>query len=243
MNGATAPGTDAALVTGGTGAIGRAVVGRFLDDGFRVGVTYRSETEWSALGASRPRDLESGALIGVPADVTDEASMREAVGRIADALGGIRVLVHVAGGYAGGAPVESLDSGSVRHMMELNLYSAFWAAKHTIPHVKRAGKGRLLFVSSRGSLVHYPGAAAYAAAKAGLNALVGTLARELLSSGATANAVLPSMVDTAANRREMPNADHGSWVQPEEVAALLSFLASERASATSGALIPIYGRA
>ena len=87
------------------------------------------------------------------------------------------------------------------------------------------------------------GGAAYAAAKAGLNALVGTLARELLASGATANAVMPSTVDTEANRREMPNADHASWVQPEEVAALLAFLASERASATSGALIPIYGRA
>jgi NAD(P)-dependent dehydrogenase (short-subunit alcohol dehydrogenase family) len=237
------PGTDTALVTGGTGAIGRAVVSRFLEDGYRVAVTYRNEAEWSALQASRPREAGAGALIGVPADITDEDSVRAAVERITGSLGGLRVLVHVAGGYAGGVPVESLEAGTVRHMMELNLYSAFWTAKHVIPHVKRAGKGRLLFVSSRGSVVHYPGGAAYAAAKAGLNALVGTLARELFASGATANAVMPSTVDTEANRREMPNADHASWVQPEEVAALLAFLASERASATSGALIPIYGRA
>ncbi|HEU5309915.1 MAG TPA: SDR family oxidoreductase, partial [Candidatus Eisenbacteria bacterium] len=78
---------------------------------------------------------------------------------------------------------------------------------------------------------------------AGLNALVGTLARELLASGVTANAVMPSMVDTPANRKEMPNADPASWVQPEEIAELLLYLASDRASATSGALIPIYGRA
>jgi NAD(P)-dependent dehydrogenase (short-subunit alcohol dehydrogenase family) len=243
MTGPTAPGKDAALVTGGTGAIGRVVVGRLLDDGYRVGVTYRSESEWNALASARQREAEGGALVGVTADVTREDSVRDAVDRVSRSLGGIRVLVHVAGGYAGGVPVESLDADSVRHMMELNLYSAFWAAKHVIPHAKRAGSGRLLFVSSRGSIVHYPGAAPYAAAKAALNALVGTLARELLASGVTANAILPSMVDTEANRMEMPNADHASWVQPEEIAALLSFLASERASATSGALIPIYGRA
>jgi NAD(P)-dependent dehydrogenase (short-subunit alcohol dehydrogenase family) len=77
---------------------------------------------------------------------------------VTGALGGLRVLVHVAGGYAGGAPVESIEASTVRHMLELNLLSAFWAAKHAIPHVKRAGSGRLLFVSSRGSVVHYPGA-------------------------------------------------------------------------------------
>lgn len=243
MTGPAAPGKGAALVTGGTGAIGRVVVGRFLEDGYRVGVTYRSESEWSALASARSREVEDGALVGVVADVTREDSMRDAVDQVARSLGGIRVLVHVAGGYAGGVRVESLEPDSVRHMVELNLYSAIWAAKHVIPHAKRAGAGRLLFVSSRGSIVHDAGAAPYAAAKAALNALVGTLARELLASGVTANAVLPSMVDTEANRKEMPNADHASWVQPGEIAALLSFLASERASATSGALIPIYGRA
>jgi NAD(P)-dependent dehydrogenase (short-subunit alcohol dehydrogenase family) len=232
-----------ALVTGGTGAIGRVVVGRFLDSGYRVGVTYRSESEWASLAAARSREAGSGALVGVAADVVRESSMREAVDRIARSLSGIRVLVHVAGGYAGGVPVESLEEDALRQMLELNLHSAFWAAKHVIPHAKRAGSGRLLFVSSRGSVVHDSGAAPYAAAKAGLNALVGTLARELLASGVTANAVMPSMVDTPANRKEMPNADPASWVQPGEIAELLLFLASERASATSGALIPIYGRA
>jgi NAD(P)-dependent dehydrogenase (short-subunit alcohol dehydrogenase family) len=237
------PERGSALITGGTGAIGRVVVGRFLADGYRVAVTYRSEAEWKGLADERRRECDAGALVGVAADVTSEDSMRGAVEKVAKSLGGLRVLVHVAGGYAGGVPVESVDASTVRHMLELNLFSAFYAAKCVIPHVKQRGSGRLLFVSSRGSVVHYPGAAAYAAAKAGLNALVGTLARELLASGVTANAIMPSTVDTAANRKEMPNADHGSWVQPEEIAELLLFLASERASATSGALIPIYGRA
>lgn len=233
----------AALVTGGTGAIGRAVTARFLAEGYCVAVTYRNEAEWTALADERRREREAGDLLGLAADVTSEDALRDAVDRVVKTFGGLRVLVHVAGGYAGGKPVESIEASTVRQMLDLNLVSAFWAAKASIPHVKKTGSGRLLFVSSRGSLIHYPGAAAYAAAKAGLNALVGTLARELLPSGVTANAILPSTVDTAANRKEMPNADHGSWVQPEEIAELLLFLASERASATSGALIPIYGRA
>lgn len=243
MTAEAARGNDTALITGGTGAIGRVIVRRFLDSGYRVGVTYRSESEWTALAGARAREAGSGALIGVQADVTRDGSMKDAVDRIASSLGGLRVLVHAAGGYAGGVSVESVEEDALRSMMELNLHSAFWAAKHVIPHAKRAGAGRLLFVSSRGSVVTYPGAAPYAAAKAGLNALVGTLARELLASGITANAIMPSMVDTPANRKEMPNADPTSWVQPEEIAELLLFLASDRASATSGALIPIYGRA
>ena len=243
MTEGTARPNDTAFITGGTGAIGRVVVGRFLDSGYRVGVAYRSESEWASLSAAHAREAGSGALVGVAADVVRNDSMKDAVDRIARSLGGLRVLVHVAGGYAGGTSVEALEEDALRNMMELNLHSAFWAAKHVIPHAKRAGTGRLLFVSSRGSVVYYPGAAPYAAAKAGLNALVGTLARELLASGVTANAVMPSMVDTPANRKEMPNADPASWVQPGEIAELLLYLASDRASATSGALIPIYGRA
>jgi NAD(P)-dependent dehydrogenase (short-subunit alcohol dehydrogenase family) len=235
--------SETALITGGTGAIGQAVVRRFLEDGFRVAVTYRSEPEWQTLAESEKRATAAGALFGVRADVIQEDSMAEAVRRAAEELGALRVLLHVAGGYTGGVPVEKIPAETVRRMIGLNLESAFWAAKHVIPHAKRSGRGRLLFVSSRGATEVGPGAAAYAAAKAGLNALVQTLAKELRQSGTTANAILPSIVDTAANRATMPGADHATWVQPAEVASLLSFLASDGASATSGALIPIYGRA
>ena len=126
-------------------------------------------------------------------------------------------------------------------MFETNLLSAFWAARHTISHLRRAGDGRLLFISSRGAVECYPGAAPYAAAKLGLHALVQTLAKELRDSGVTANAVLPSIIDTAQNRASMPDADFSRWVSPEAVAGLLAYLASGEASAISGALIPIYG--
>jgi len=234
---------DAALVTGGTGALGRAVTGRFLQDGYRVAVTYRSPEEWKALEREYAEAARQGALLGLSCDVTQEEPVRRAVGQAAERFGSLRVLAHLAGGYHGGQPVESAEEGTVRGMIELNLISAFWAAKHVIPHAKRGGAGRLLFVSSRGAVEYFPGAAAYAAAKLGLHALVQTLAKELKKSGVTANAVLPSMIDTPANRAAMPDADFSAWVPPDAVAGLLAHLASRDAGYTSGALVPIYGRA
>lgn len=232
-----------ALITGGTGQLGRVVASRFLSDGFRVAVTYREPREWESLAAAEAGAAGSGSLLGIRADVTDHASMGSAVDACLRGLGSIRVLLHLAGGYAGGTPVDALDERTVRGMIELNLVSAFWAAKHAVPAVRASGSGRLLFVSSRGAVETYPGAAPYAAAKAGLHALVATLAKELRGSGATANAILPSIIDTPANRAAMPDAKHKDWVPPQAVASLLSYLASEAAASTSGALVPIYGSA
>jgi NAD(P)-dependent dehydrogenase (short-subunit alcohol dehydrogenase family) len=234
---------DAAFVTGGTGTLGRAVTKRFLDGGYRVAVTYRSPKEWTALEREHPGPSGDGSLLGLMCDVTQEEPVRLAMASAAERFGALRVLVHVAGGYLGGQPVESLEERGLRDMLELNLVSAFFAAKHAIPYLKKAGAGRLLFISSRGAVESYPGASAYAAAKLGLHALVQTLAKELKKSGITANAVLPSMIDTPANRAAMPDADVSTWVPPESVAGLLAFLASRAADQTSGALVPIYGRA
>lgn len=233
----------AAFITGGTGAIGSVVSRAFLGAGYRVAVTYRGAKEWESLAAAEAEAVNAGRLLGLATDVTDDASVGASVGRAAAAFGGLRVLVHVAGGYAGGVNVEALDAKTVRGMIELNLVSAFWAAKHVVPHAKKSGRGRLLFFSSRGALECYPGAAPYAAAKAGLHALVLTLAHELKRSGATANAILPSLVDTPANRAAVPDGSFGDWVKPEAIAELLLYLASDAAAATSGALVPIYGRA
>jgi len=232
-----------ALITGGTGAIGSAVTERYLHDGYGVAVTYRAEPEWERLRTGNAEAAREGRLVGVRADVTDHDSMQGAVRTSAEALGGLRVLAHVAGGYEGGTPVERLSETSVRGMLELNLLSAFWSAKHAIPFVKASGSGRLLFISSRGAVATPAGAAPYAAAKIGLHALVTTLAEELKNARVTANAVLPSLVDTPQNRAAMPKADHESWVRPEQIAALLAFLGSDASSAVTGALIPIYGRA
>lgn len=233
----------AAFITGGTGALGSVVARAFLSAGYRVAVSYRGAKEWESLSLSEAAAVSGARLLGLETDVTDEESVRRAADSAAAAFGRLDVLVHVAGGYAGGAPVETVEARSVRSMIDLNLVSAFWAAKHVIPHAKRNGRGRLLFISSRGALEAYPGAAAYAAAKLGLHALVETLAKELKHEGVTANAVLPSVIDTAANRAAMPDGKFDHWVKPDAIAQTLLFLASEAAAATSGALVPIYGRA
>jgi NAD(P)-dependent dehydrogenase (short-subunit alcohol dehydrogenase family) len=232
-----------AIITGGTGALGSAVAQAFLAAGYPVAVTYRAAKEWDALAASEPDAVAAGRLVGVTADVTDESSMASAVNAAATKFGRLDVLVHVAGGYAGGRHVEEVDPKVVRTMIDLNLVSAFWASRHVIPHAKRNARGRLLFISSRGAVEASPGAAAYAAAKLGLHALVQALAKELKRDGVTANAVLPSVIDTAANRAAMSDGTFADWVKPTAIADVLLFLASERAQATSGALIPIYGRA
>jgi len=237
-------GNDAsAMITGGTGALGSVVTRSFLAAGYRVAVTYRGTDEWEALAAVEREAVAGGRLLGIAADVTDESSVGAAVASAASAFGRLDVLVHVAGGFAGGRNVESLDAKSVRGMIELNLVSAFLAARHVVPHAKKHGRGRLLFISSRGAVDCQPGAAPSAAAKLGLHALVQTLAKELKHDGVTAHAVLPSVIDTAANRASMPDGKFGDWVKPESIAEVLVFLASEDAAATSGALVPIYGRA
>ena len=233
----------AALITGGTGALGSVVARTFLAAGYSVAVTYRGASEWESLAASEPAALSGARLLGFRTDVTDEDSVRQTSASAVAAFGRLDVLVHVAGGYAGGTPVETVEARTVRSMIETNLVSAFWAAKHVIPHAKRHRRGRLLFISSRGAIETYAGSAAYAAAKMGLHALVETLAKELRHEGVTANAVLPSLIDTVANRSAMPDGEFDHWVKPEAIASLLLFLASEAAAAISGALVPIYGRA
>ena len=233
----------AAWITGGTGALGAVVTRDFLAAGYRVAVTYRGKSEWDTLAASEASAVAAGRLLGVATDVTDEESVRQAAAAANEKFDRLDVLVHIAGGYSGGANVEAVDARTVRSMIDTNLISAFWAAKHAIPHAKRHGRGRLLFISSRGALEPNPGAAAYAAAKLGLHALVQTLAKELKHEGVTANAVLPSIIDTAANRASLAGGKFDDWVKPETIAQLLLFLASEAAAATSGALVPIYGRA
>jgi NAD(P)-dependent dehydrogenase (short-subunit alcohol dehydrogenase family) len=215
----------------------------FLAAEYRVAVTYRASKEWEALAALEPVAAGEGRLLGLTTDITDEASVASAVASAATEFGRLDVLVHVAGGYTGGRNVESLDAETVRGMIDLNLVSAFWAAKHVIPHAKKNGRGRLLFISSRGTVECPPGAAPYAAAKLGLHALVQTLSKELKRDGVTAHAVLPSIIDTGANRASMPDGKFRDWVKPEAIADVLLFLASESAAATSGALVPIYGRA
>jgi NAD(P)-dependent dehydrogenase (short-subunit alcohol dehydrogenase family) len=160
------------------------------------------------------------------------------VKRVLDEAGPIDALVHLAGGFAGGRVEETTDE-TWRHMMDLNLTAAFLMSRAVLPHMRTRGSGRIICVGSRAAENPFPGAAAYIASKAGLSALVRALALELSGTGVTVNALLPTTIDTPANRKSMPDADRSLWIAPTDLARTILFLASDEARGLSGALIPV----
>ena len=175
----------------------------------------------------------------IEANVLQESECRRAV----EKAGAIDVLVHLVGGFAGGKPVAETEDDVWDQMLNVNLRSAVHMFRAVLPQMIKAGRGRLIAVGSRAALEPMASFAAYSTAKAALVTLVKTVAQEVKDSGVTANVVLPSIIDTPANRSAMPKADYSKWVTPESIAHWLVWLASHEASDVSGAAIPIYGRA
>ncbi len=221
-----------AIVTGVTGGLGPAVAHALRGAGYHVAGIHRGKTG----GQLDSVHLEQ-------ADVTHEGEVQAAVGRIMQRFGRIDALVNVAGGFAGGSPVHETDEATWDHMMNLNLKSAFLWCKAVLPHMLAADFGRIVNVSSRTALRVAAGLSAYSVSKAGIITLTETLAAELRGRNVTANVILPSVIDTPANRSAMPNADPSKWVRPEAIAALIVDLLSDRWGVVSGAAIPAYGGA
>lgn len=228
------------LVTGGTGALGSAVTRGLLNDGHRVAATWVVKEDAEALRDSlgAPEDLQM-----VEIDVTDPASIANAIDDLEAALGPVEALVHLVGGWKGGAPVHDLPLEVWDRMLDLNLRSALLCCRAVLPSMRREGWGRIVLVSSRTARQGRSGQAAYAVAKAGVAVLAETIAEENLGLDVTANVVAPSTLDTPANRSAMPDADFDAWVPPEDVAASIAFLTSQEAGQLRGAWFPVYGSA
>jgi len=228
------------IVTGGTGGLGGAVTRELLSSGARVAVTWQHERSWRTL---EPEVAAYGDdVAGYRVDVTDAADVERGVRLIVDQFGPVHGLIHLAGGFDF-ATVEATTPELLDRMLDLNLRSAFHLSRAVAPHLRASGGGKLLFVSARAALKGTAGLGAYSASKAGLIALVQTLADEYRDAGIQANCVLPSIIDTPANRAAMPDADFSRWVAPAAIARVLCFLASSDADVISGAAIPVYGRA
>ncbi|MEF3273649.1 MAG: SDR family NAD(P)-dependent oxidoreductase [Chloroflexus sp.] len=226
-----------AIVTGGTGGLGVAVVERFLAAGATVVTPYLVESAFQTLRASYP------AVIGVPLDLTDEAATKAAYDQIAAIHGGIDILVNSAGGFAGGDPVHQTSWSLWQAQLDINLKTAVISCAAAIPHMIARGGGAIVNVSSRTATQAGANLAAYAAAKRAVLQLTEALAVELRPHDITVNAVLPSVIDTPANRAAMPNASFDRWVKPAEIAAVIHFLVGPTARIISGAAIPVYGKA
>ena len=223
-----------ALIAGGTGGLGRAVSLAFLGEGTNVHVTYRVDEEFSSLKKSVG---ETPQLQGRRVDVTSENETAELVRNI----GAIDIMVNCVGAYAGGSPLWKTEVNVFEKMLDLNLRSGFILSRSVVPVMLNRHSGAIVNVSSRAAIDHAAGGGAYAASKAAALAMMDSLAADLNGSGVRANTVLPSIIDTEANRRAMPKANFAAWPKPEEIAAVILFLCSEDAKLIHGAAVPVYG--
>jgi len=229
------------LVAGGTGGLGRAISVAFLTSGAHVAVTYLRKDELAALQAGaggRSADF-SGYLV----DVTDDGQVRATVEGIVSAHGRIDVLVNTVGAFAGGIKLWETDPKVFTQMLDLNLRSGYLLARNVVPQMLKQAGGAIVNVAAKAAFDHAAGASAYAASKAAAVAMMDSLAEDLRVTGVRVNSILPSIIDTAANRREMPNADFSKWPKPEEIARVILFVCGEEARLIHGASIPVYGNA
>lgn len=226
------------LVTGATGGLGPAVVAAFLDDGWRVVATSRS---------GRPPEDLVGAdrLESVATDLFEPADVAEAVTvAAADRAGApLRALVNLVGGYAIGGLVHETPVEQFERQLTLNLRPTYLVTQAVLPHLVEGGGGAVVCVSARAAVAPFRGAGGYASAKAAVLAFAQAVAVEYRAAGVRCNAILPSVIDTPANRADQPDADTSRWVPPGQVAAVIRFLCSDDSAPTSGAAIPVYGRA
>jgi NAD(P)-dependent dehydrogenase (short-subunit alcohol dehydrogenase family) len=230
-----------AVLTGGTGSVGRALLPLLVRRDFRIAVTYLMPEE--AAVVEDELDLEEDQLLMRRVDTTDAQAINKFMQETVDNFGPINVMASLVGGWAGGRDVKETDDLRFDRMIDLNLRSAFYSVRAAIPHMRSADWGRIILIGSRHAIETPPGQGAYNVAKAGVIALAKSVAKELSDTSVTCNAVLPSVIDTEATRAALHYADYVNWPKPAEIAAVIDFLASSRSSVIDGAAIPVWGAA
>jgi NAD(P)-dependent dehydrogenase (short-subunit alcohol dehydrogenase family) len=219
-----------ALITGGTGGLGRAVVAEFAAAGWRVVVL---DLRWAEL---------DGATV-VEADLSDPDDVVRAVGAATDQPGApLRAVVNLVGGFAADQPVATTPVEVFEQQFTLNLRPGYLVCQAALPALVGAGGGAIVCVSSRSALQPFAGAAGYCASKAAVLTFAQVVAREHADDGVRCNAVLPQMIDTPANRASMPPEQHGGLTPPSEIAGVIRFLCEDASAPTTGAAVPVYGR-
>jgi NAD(P)-dependent dehydrogenase (short-subunit alcohol dehydrogenase family) len=224
-----------AIVTGGTGGLGTAVVARLLDDGWRVVVPWVVEKELQRVEQREGLEL-------VQADLFDAAAVADVV---AEAVKGppLQGLVNLVGGFAQGGRVHETPIEEFQKQFKLNLEPTYLMTAAAVPHMIQAGRGSIVCVGTRAALHPFKGAAGYIASKAAVIAFAQAVAVEYRDDYVRCNTILPSVIDTPANRASMPKADHDRWVKPAAIAAVIAHLLGDDSAPISGASIPVYGRA
>src|SRR5918996_1865231 len=226
------------LITGGTGALGRAVAQAFGTSNATTVVTYIVDEEMEDVKTKIKTITEL-----VKADITKEDQAKKLVSHVIETYDRIDVLINVVGGYLGGKTVSELDETEWDKMMNMNLKSAFLISKHVIPLMLSAKHGKIVHISSRTGLKSDGYDSAYSASKSGLIRLIESISEEVKEHNINVNCILPSTIDTEANRKAMPDLDFSKWVKAGDLANLVLFLCSDEAKVINGAAIPAYGLA
>ncbi len=223
------------VITGAAGALGSVVSTMFFEKGAAMALVDKQAdpllSSWQ--GAEAVMCLET--------DLTVALSVEASVSRITERFGRIDALVNIAGGFTMGAPVHEADEATWDYMLDLNAKSVFLMSRAVIPVMRTQKKGSVVNVSAKTALKGGAGIAPYVIAKSAVIKLTECLAEENRQEGINVNCVLPSIIDTPANRKDMPDADFSRWVLPEAIADVILFLVSEESRAVHGASIPVYG--
>jgi NAD(P)-dependent dehydrogenase (short-subunit alcohol dehydrogenase family) len=237
--------SNVAIVTGGTGSVGRELLPLLVRRSFKLGVTYLVPEEATELESQVESglDLSEDELLLRRVDASDAKAMDKFVQEVVDAFGPPNVLVCLVGGWLGGRDVEETDDVRFDRMIDLNLRSAFNAVRASIPHLKEQDWGRIVLMGSRHAIDTPSGQAAFNIAKAGVGALGRSVAAELSDTSVTCNVLLPSVIDTPTTRAALPYAEYVDWPKPEEIANVIDFLTGHRSVVIDGAEIPVWGAA
>ncbi|MGB9464946.1 MAG: SDR family NAD(P)-dependent oxidoreductase [Candidatus Acidiferrum sp.] len=232
------------LVAGGTGGLGRAVSLAFVEEGARVIVTFQRPGDLDELkkaASAKLVSVDGSSLEGFGVDVTDETAVAKLIDGIVERHGRLDCLVNTVGGYAGGIKLWEMDTKVFEQQLSLNLRAGFVLARAAARVMVKQGSGAIVNIASRAAVDHAAGASAYAASKAAAVAMIDSLAADLKGTGVRANSILPSIIDTPANRKAMPKVDFAKWPKPAEIAQVILFLCSDDAKLIQGASVPVYG--
>ncbi len=213
-----------AIITGGTGALGRAVVEHFLTAGAKVAVPWVVDAEVPILEKQLGDRFPASQIHLKKADVGDETQIGKFVAEVESMWSKVDILANLVGGFWGGKPIAETTLAEWQAMFDLNLKPTFMCCRAVVPIMQRNRWGRIVSVASR-------------------SGFTASLAQEVLDNGVLVNAIAPSTIDTEANRAAMPKAKHENWVKPADIARTIAYLCSDDCRVTSGAVIPVYGRA
>ena len=226
-----------AIVTGGTGGLGSAVVARLLDDGWRVVLPWIVERELERIDQREELDL-------IRADLFDADAVADVISLAAGSNEApLRGVVNLVGGFAAGGRVHETPIDEFEKQFTLNLRPTYLVTQAALPHMVRGGGGSIVCVGTRAALRPFSGAAGYITSKAAVIAFAQAVAVEYRDDSIRCNVILPSVIDTPANRASMPSAEHDRWVKPSEIAPVVAHLLADETLPISGAAIPVYGRA